>query len=48
MELTVYTDNIRAIHLYQKFGFGTEGTHGRYALKAGGYADALTMARVRF
>lgn len=27
IELTVYTDNVRAVHLYQKFGFETEGTH---------------------
>jgi L-phenylalanine/L-methionine N-acetyltransferase len=46
--LTVYTDNERAIRLYQRFGFETEGTHRGYALKAGVYADALVMARLRF
>jgi putative acetyltransferase len=48
LELTVYTDNERAIRLYQRFGFETEGTHRGYALKAGVYADALVMARLRF
>jgi putative acetyltransferase len=48
LELTVYTDNERAIRLYQRFGFETEGAHRGYALKAGVYADALVMARLRF
>jgi putative acetyltransferase len=47
IELTVYTDNDRAIRLYHRFGFETEGTHKGYALKAGVYADALVMARLR-
>jgi L-phenylalanine/L-methionine N-acetyltransferase len=45
--LTVYTDNERAIRLYQRFGFKIEGTHRGYALKAGVYADALVMAGFR-
>ena len=47
LELTVYTDNQRAIALYRKFGFETEGTHKAYALRAGRYVDALAMARIR-
>ncbi len=43
VELTVYTDNAPA--LYEKFGFGIEGTHRRYAFSDGEYADACSMAR---
>ena len=48
VELTVFTDNERAIALYRKHGFEIEGTHKAYALRAGRYADTHTMARVRF
>ena len=44
IELTVYTDNARAIHLYQKHGFVTEGTLSCYARREGVYVDAYTMA----
>ncbi len=47
LELTVYTDNVPAIRLYQRHGFGTEGTLRGYAFKAGRYVDAIAMARVR-
>src|ERR687890_887580 len=47
VELTVCTDNAAAIALYEKFGFGIEGTHRRYALRNGEYVDAYSMARVR-
>lgn len=47
LELTVFADNERAIALYRKFGFETEGTHRAYALRAGRYADTLAMARLR-
>ena len=47
LELTVYTDNARAIALYKKFGFVVEGTHRAYALRDGRYADAHFMARIR-
>jgi putative acetyltransferase len=46
IELTVYTDNARAIALYQQFGFVTEGTHRAYALRNGHYADTYSMARL--
>ena len=47
LELTVYTDNERAIALYRKFGFETEGTHKAYALRDGRYVDSYAMARLR-
>ncbi|MES2073565.1 MAG: GNAT family N-acetyltransferase [Pseudomonadota bacterium] len=45
-ELTVYTDNAHAIHLYNKFGFEIEGTFRSYALRNGAYVDAHAMARL--
>lgn len=47
LELTVYADNAAAIALYRKFGFEPEGLLRAYAFRAGAYADALTMARLR-
>lgn len=47
LELTVYTDNARAIRLYEKFGFSIEGTAQRYALRGGVEVDAYYMARLR-
>lgn len=47
LELTVYSDNARAIGLYEKFGFEVEGTLKAYAFRAGRYADVLAMARLR-
>lgn len=47
IELSVYTDNAPAIHLYEKFGFVTEGTARRYALRHGVFVDAYMMARLR-
>lgn len=46
IELTVYTDNARAIALYRKFGFEIEGTLRAYALRDGEYVDAYSMARL--
>lgn len=47
IELTVYTDNAAALALYNKFGFVTEGTACRYALRAGEMVDVQYMARLR-
>jgi putative acetyltransferase len=47
LELTVYTDNQPAIHLYEKWGFQREGTMAKYAFCDGGFVDALMMARIR-
>lgn len=46
LELGVFSDNISAIALYQKFGFIREGTHRAYALRNGKYADTDFMARL--
>jgi putative acetyltransferase len=47
LELTVFTDNERAIALYKRFGFEIEGTHKAYALREGKYVDTHAMARLR-
>lgn len=47
LELTVYTDNPRAVHLYEKYNFVVEGTLRKYALRAGEYVDAYIMARIK-
>lgn len=47
LELDVYTDNERAIHLYRKFGFVVEGTALNYAWRDGRYIDTYLMARLR-
>jgi L-phenylalanine/L-methionine N-acetyltransferase len=46
IELTVYTDNARAIGLYERFGFVREGLHRDFAFRNGAFVDALAMARV--
>jgi len=46
IELTVFTDNERAIALYRKFGFVQEGIFRAYGLRDGRYQDVLAMARL--
>ncbi|MFC0820197.1 GNAT family N-acetyltransferase [Moraxella marmotae] len=47
VELTVYTDNEKAITLYQKFGFIIEGEHQKFAFRNGEFVNAYTMARIK-
>jgi putative acetyltransferase len=47
LELTVYTDNDKAIRLYEKCGFVKEGHLKQYAFRNGIYVDAYSMARLR-
>jgi putative acetyltransferase len=47
LDLRVFAANEAALGLYRKFGFEVEGTHRRFALRAGEYADALVMARLK-
>jgi putative acetyltransferase len=47
VELEVYTDNERAIGLYEKYGFDPEGIKRKNAVRNGRYADVLMMARIR-
>ncbi len=46
LELTVFSDNQRAIALYERFGFVVEGRHRAFAMRHGRYEDALAMARL--
>ncbi len=46
LELSVYTDNVGAVHLYRKFGFAIEGTCRAFAFRDGQYVDAYQMARL--
>lgn len=47
IELDVTSDNERAIHLYNSFGFELEGKKKYSIIKDGKYADLLMMARYR-
>lgn len=47
VELGVYTDNTRAIHLYEKLGFKKEGIKRKAAIRNGEYIDEMMMARIR-
>lgn len=47
LELEVFTDNIAAIKLYEKFGFVIEGTSKAYALREGSYDDVHIMALLK-
>lgn len=47
LELGVYSDNIRAIHLYEKFGFERCGVQPHaFKLKDGTYRDEIMMVKM--
>ena len=46
LELEVYTENVAAIRLYEKFGFSIEGRKRMYAYQRGRYYDCYLMARL--
>jgi ribosomal protein S18 acetylase RimI-like enzyme len=46
LELEVYTENVAAICLYEKFGFNIEGRKRMYAHQRGRYYDCYLMARL--
>lgn len=46
VELQVYSDNEKAINLYKKFGFETEGEQKFKNFKGGKYVNMLLMARI--
>ena len=47
LELEVYSDNSRAIHLYEKFGFERYGIQPRaFKLKDGSYRDEIIMVKM--
>ena len=47
VELTVFVDNERAIHLYEKLGFEKEGVVRKAAIRNGEYTDEYLMSRIR-
>ena len=47
LQLEVYPDNARAMALYEKYGFETEGLHRAFAYRDGQYTDTLVMGRLR-
>lgn len=46
VELTVFEDNEKAIHLYEKFGFEKEGVKRLAGIRNGRYVNELVMARI--
>jgi len=48
LDLTVFADNLHAIHLYENFGFEREGVLRSDAFRNGEFVDTITMGRLRF
>ena len=46
VELTVHSDNARAVKLYESLGFEHEGRLRDFSFREGGYVDALFMGRI--
>lgn len=46
VELTVFSDNEKAVHLYEKFGFVQEGVKRLAAIRNGKYENEILMARI--
>ena len=47
VELEVYTDNKRAVHLYEKMGFEIEGVRRKASVRNGVLADEYLMSRIK-
>jgi len=47
VELCVFADNVRAISLFERFGFEREGLFRAYAYREGRFVDSLAMARLK-
>ena len=47
ISLSVWTDNTRAIALYEQYGFKHEGVMPDYVFRKGAYIDAIHMGRIR-
>ncbi|MBP7913143.1 MAG: GNAT family N-acetyltransferase [Proteocatella sp.] len=47
LELTVFVDNEKAIHLYEKHGFEIEGRIRKSGIRNGEYVDSYMMSRIR-
>ncbi|STQ91577.1 GNAT family N-acetyltransferase [Iodobacter fluviatilis] len=47
IELSVYTDNLAALALYEKHGFIKEGLCKNYAFRNGQFTDVFIMARCK-
>jgi putative acetyltransferase len=47
LTLDVYTDNERALHLFQNFDFEIEGRKRATSYRSGKYVDSYVMARLR-
>jgi len=46
IDLTVFEDNLKAIKLYEKFGFEKEGVKKLAGIRNGEYVNELIMARI--
>jgi L-phenylalanine/L-methionine N-acetyltransferase len=46
VQLTVFTDNARAIRLYRSFGFQFEGLHRFFSRRGNGFVNAYSMALI--